>query len=69
VHVKLGPVSLADDSTLSPGELAISKREVRVGTGTTDVVLETVQPRGKKPMAAADWGRGLRLDDTPVGFR
>lgn len=69
VHVKLGPVSIADDSTLSPGELAIAKREVRVGTGTTDVVLETVQPRGKKPMAAADWGRGLRLDDTPVSFR
>lgn len=60
VHVKLGPVTPSDVSTLDPGELAIEKHRVRVGTGTTDVILGSVQPRGKKAMAAADWGRGLR---------
>lgn len=68
VHVKLGPVGTTEDATLGAGELAIGKREVRVGTGTTDVVLGTVQARGKKPMAAADWARGLRLDGDAARF-
>lgn len=62
VHMKLGPLRLTDDAALRPGELSLGKREIRVGTGTTDVVLGTVQARGKKPMAAADWARGLRFD-------
>jgi methionyl-tRNA formyltransferase len=62
VHVKIGPAEVDDDTTLRPGEVAIDKRSVRVGTATTDVVLGSVQPQGKKAMAAADWGRGLRLD-------
>jgi len=62
LHVKLGPVAAADASTLGPGEVAFEKRAVRVGTATTDVLLGTVQPHGKKAMAAADWGRGLRVD-------
>jgi len=60
--VKLGPLTVTDESTLPPGQIAVGKREVRVGTGTTDVLLGTAQPQGKKPMAAADWGRGLRLE-------
>ena len=68
LHVKLGPVSVTEEDTLKPGEVAVGKREVRVGTGTTDVRLETVQPRGKKPMAAADWARGLRLHDGAPRF-
>jgi methionyl-tRNA formyltransferase len=62
LHVKIGPVDVASDGTLRPGEVAIEKRSVRVGTATTDVVLGSVQPHGKKAMAAADWGRGLRID-------
>lgn len=65
VHLKLGPVAVTDARTLAPGEVAVGKHEVVVGTGTTDVRLGTVQPRGKKPMVAADWGRGLRLDGAP----
>lgn len=61
--LKLGPITVTEESTLSSGELAISKREARVGTSTGDVVLGTIQPHGKKPMDAADWARGLRLDD------
>lgn len=62
MHVKIGPVSVADESTLEPGEIAFAKHAVRVGTATTDVLLGAVQPRGKKSMAAADWGRGLRVE-------
>jgi methionyl-tRNA formyltransferase len=68
LSLKLGPITATDESTLRPGELAVGKREVRVGTGTTDVVLGTVQPPGKKPMVAADWGRGLRLDGRTARF-
>jgi methionyl-tRNA formyltransferase len=66
--VKLGPIAATDESALSAGEIAVGKREVRVGTGTTDVVLGTVQAHGKKPMAAADWARGLRLSDGVLRF-
>lgn len=58
-RLKVGPLTIAEESTLEPGVASIGKREVRVGTTTTDVVLGEVQPHGKKAMAAADWGRGL----------
>ncbi|MBC9225218.1 methionyl-tRNA formyltransferase [Aeromicrobium sp. 636] len=58
-RLKVGPLTIAEDSTLEPGVAAIGKREVRVGTATTDVILGEVQPHGKKAMNAADWGRGL----------
>jgi methionyl-tRNA formyltransferase len=61
-RLKLGPVRPAEaDGALAPGELAVGKREVLVGTGTQPVVLSTVQAPGKKAMAAADWARGVRL--------
>lgn len=59
LRVKIGPVTILPESTLQPGEVAIGKREVRVGTATTDVALGDVRPHGKPTMAAADWGRGL----------
>ncbi len=58
-RIKIGPVRPTTDDTLAAGEVSISKREVRVGTATTDVVLTQVQPPAKKLMLAADWGRGL----------
>ncbi len=33
---------------------------VLVGTGSVPLVLDTVQPAGKKAMPAADWARGVR---------
>lgn len=45
---------------LEPGELAIGKHAVHVGTGSHAVELHWVQPPGKKPMKAADWARGVR---------
>jgi methionyl-tRNA formyltransferase len=48
-------------SALAPGEVAASKRAVLVGTASGAVLLGMVQPQGKKPMAAADWARGVRI--------
>jgi methionyl-tRNA formyltransferase len=45
---------------LSPAQLQIGPREVRVGTGAGELLLDMVQPAGKKPMRATDWARGLR---------
>ena len=60
-RLKLGPVEFAPPGTppLAPGELLVSRRSVLAGTGTEPVRLGTVQPPGKRPMPAADWGRGL----------
>ncbi len=57
-RLKLGPVTLTD-FTLAPGELAIGKRDVLVGTSTAAVRLGEVQAVGKRAMPAADWARGL----------
>ncbi|GAA0686739.1 methionyl-tRNA formyltransferase [Kitasatospora atroaurantiaca] len=58
-----GPVKLLTDSSeLAAGELAVSKNSVRVGTGSHEIELGEVQPQGKKPMRAADWARGVRIE-------
>ena len=53
----------ASASEIVAGALSDEKHEraVLVGTGTTPVELGEVRPHGRKPMAAADWARGLRL--------
>ncbi|MCL1838060.1 MAG: methionyl-tRNA formyltransferase [Propionibacteriaceae bacterium] len=43
-----------------PGEWIIGAREVKIATGNGDLVLDMVQPSGKRPMLATDWARGLR---------
>jgi methionyl-tRNA formyltransferase len=50
---------------VSPGALVITKRSVRVGTGTQALELGEVQAQGKKPMTAADWARGVAFDAEP----
>jgi methionyl-tRNA formyltransferase len=61
-RLKLIQVALLPDRTdLSPGELAVGKNNVYVGTGSHAVELLWVQPQGKKPMRAADWARGVRI--------
>jgi len=64
-RLKLGPVGLRtplESGDLAPGELAVGKRDVLVGTGTTPVRLGEVKAHGRKLMAAADWARGTRVD-------
>lgn len=65
-RVKIGPATISDERTLEPGRIAVGKREVRVGTSTTDLVLGEVQAVGKKRMAAADWGRGTSFEAEPA---
>ena len=49
---------------IEPGCLVAGADGVAVGTGTTALVLSTVQPAGKPVMGALDWLRGL-----PPGVR
>lgn len=48
--------------SLEPGQVLAGKRDVWVGTATVPLRLGHVQAQGKKPMVAADWARGLRLE-------
>jgi methionyl-tRNA formyltransferase len=65
-RLRLGPVRVDPDGpSLAPGEVAVAKHDVHVGTATDPVRLDQVQPAGKKPMDAAAWGRGLQ-SETPV---
>jgi methionyl-tRNA formyltransferase len=53
------------DSELPPGAVEITKRAVRIGTGSRALELGEVQAQGKKPMAAADWARGIAFGTDP----
>lgn len=73
-RLRLGPVTTVVDEgsgdreaaagmpALAPGEISASKHEVRVGTATVPVLLGEVIAEGRRPMGAADWARGLRLE-------
>jgi len=56
------PADGLPDDPSAAGQLLVTKRAVFVGTGSGPVRLGTVQPHGKKPMAAADWARGVRIE-------
>lgn len=68
LRYKLGPVTVDADSpeALAPGEIRITRDGVRVGTGSHPVLLDRIQPPGKKPMVAADWARGARLAESDL---
>jgi methionyl-tRNA formyltransferase len=62
-RVKIGPVTaLVDEGADLPGTVVAGKREVHVATGSGHVRLGVVQGRGRKPMPAADWARGIRIE-------
>ncbi|MDQ3405811.1 MAG: methionyl-tRNA formyltransferase [Actinomycetota bacterium] len=65
-RIKLGPVSRVDsgnvDFPLAPGEVAVERKRVLVGTASTPVSLGEVQAQGKKRMRATDWARGVRIE-------
>jgi methionyl-tRNA formyltransferase len=65
LRLKLGPVAHTGQ-TLPPAAVTAGRDGVLVGTATTAVRLLEVQPPGKRPMAAADWARGARLDADTV---
>ena len=51
-----------DVSAMGPGVVVATKRVVLVGTASGPLQLGMVQPHGKKPMTAADWARGFRIE-------
>ncbi|MDQ1113656.1 methionyl-tRNA formyltransferase [Microbacterium testaceum] len=57
----------AEAPPLPPGRVVASGKDVLVGTGTTPLRLETVQPSGKGAMPAGDWFRGLRSSEPVLG--
>ncbi|MEU7629453.1 methionyl-tRNA formyltransferase [Nocardia sp. NPDC049220] len=59
-RLKLGPVELVEE-VLPERAIEVRKSGVFVGTATTAVRLDKVQPQGKRMMAALDWARGARL--------
>jgi len=59
-RLKLGPVTPIDADALAPGELRVDRHRVLAGTATSAVELGSVQPSGRRPVAAADWTRGVR---------
>lgn len=68
LRIKVGPVTLDEESqeALPPGLIRVDRQGVHVGTSSTPVLLGEIQPPGKKPMRAADWARGARLDENAV---
>lgn len=68
-RLKVGPVRLRPhELDLAPGQVAVGRTEVLVGTATHAVSLDQVAPAGRRMMAAADWARGARdLDGAVLG--
>lgn len=51
-----------DTPRLDAGRISADGKRVFVGTASEPIELLTVQPAGKRPMPAADWWRGRRID-------
>jgi methionyl-tRNA formyltransferase len=65
LRVKLGPIIVEETSDgLAPGAIRVERKGVHIGTGSQPVRLGQIQAPGKKPMNAADWARGARLDES-----
>ncbi|GAB3797766.1 methionyl-tRNA formyltransferase [Humibacter antri] len=58
-RVKVLAATRSASEPLPPGALRVLGGRAHVGTGTAPLELVTVQPAGKRAMAAADWLRGL----------
>lgn len=61
---KVGPVSLTEGPSTTPGLIRADAEGVTVGTGGVPVRLTWIQPAGKKAMDAGDWWRGARWGET-----
>lgn len=57
----------ASSVELQPGEITLDEDTVVVGTATSPLALERVQPAGKAAMGARDWWRGQRVRIVKAG--
>jgi methionyl-tRNA formyltransferase len=64
-RLKLGPVEMVEEE-LPERTIEVRKSGVFIGTATTAVCLNQVQPQGKRTMPALDWARGARLQPGAV---
>ncbi|MDO5671925.1 MAG: methionyl-tRNA formyltransferase [Actinomycetaceae bacterium] len=70
-RLKLGPIDPGGtfDASLQPGQLAVTKNAVWVGSTTRPVQLSWVAPAGKGRMEASAWARGARIQaDSRLGI-
>lgn len=64
IRVKILAAAPSDsDEVLAPGEIKPLKNSLLIGTGTTALEVQRVQPAGKGPMKASDWWRGMRENE------
>lgn len=54
--------ALGADPGLAPGHIRWNKRALLVGTASSPLIVEQLQPPGKKMMNALDWIRGARIE-------
>lgn len=52
------------EGSLEAGEFALTKTALLIGTATTPLAVQRVQPAGKAAMSAVDWWRGQRADES-----
>lgn len=66
-RLKVLDASIARDvPKIAPGHFALVNKALLIGTSSDPIELVTVQPAGKKPMAAADWWRGRPVTSSGV---
>jgi methionyl-tRNA formyltransferase len=65
VSVRVSRVSVRD-SALPIAQARLIDRKVVVGCGVGSLILEEVQPAGKREMSGADWFRGLRAESVEI---
>lgn len=65
-HTTSAAAAPGDQPAAEPGQIVSTRPELAVQTGEGLLVIDVLQPAGKKPMAAADYLRGHPL---PVGSR
>ena len=66
-RVKVLRVAASAADPIPPGRVVASGKDILVGTATSPLRLDTVQPAGKGAMSAGDWFRGLRSENPVLG--
>lgn len=55
-------VAVDVDCQLAPGEVAVTKTSLFIGTSDGSLEILSVIPQGKSEMGASDWARGVRVE-------